>query len=307
MNWRKHGVIWAPDGSQPWALKYATCPTPIRLEDGRLRVFLQSRDSSNVGRVGYIDCDARDPRRVVGVAPRPVLDIGCPGAFDDNGVFQTSVVRAPDGRLFMYYVGFEICHRIRYRLLTGLAISEDGGESFVREKTTPILERSPSEMCIRGGPFVMNEGGRYRMWYVGGGDWEVVEGKAMPVYDVRYLESTDGIAWPGDGRVVIPIEPTTEHGLGRPFVLRDERGYRMHYSVRKRRPAAYRVGYATSPDGITWTRKDQDLGLDVSDTGWDSESVEYTAEIEADGKTWLMYNGNDFGSTGLGIAELLDR
>lgn len=307
MQWRKHGVVWTPSGERPWARSHATCPTPITLPDGRIRVYLQSRDAGNVGRVGYVDLDPEDPRRVVNEAQRPVLDVGTPGSFDDNGVFQTSVLRWPDGRLAMYYVGFELCHHIRYRLLTGLALSEDGGETFVRVQPTPILERSPREQHIRGGPWVVHDGGRFRMWYVAGSEWEMIEGKPMPIYDIRHITSDDGVHWPDEGQVVLPVTRANEHGFGRPVATRTADGWQMHYSVRRRDPARYRLGYATSPDGLHWTRLDETIGLDVSTDGFDADAIEYGVEIEAAGRTWLLYNGNDFGVTGFGIAELLAR
>ena len=127
----------------------------------------------------------------------------------------------------------------------------------------------------------------------------------MPIYDIRYLESLDGLNWPNAGRVVMPVS-AAEHGFGRPYVISDADGYRMHYSIRKRNPARYRMGYAISPDGLTWTRRDDELGIDVSPTGWDSDAIEYAAEFQSNGDTWLLYNGNDFGVTGIGLAQRLD-
>lgn len=303
MKWIKHGVIWAPDGISEWAKTHATCPTPVQLDDGTLRVYLQSRDANNVGRIGFIDLDPTDPTKIINVSKKPVLDIGEPGSFDDNGVFQTSVIKAPDGRLFMYYVGFELCHHIRYRLLTGLAISEDDGLTFQRYKSTPILERSSEEQHFRCGPFVVFEVNLFRMWYVAGSQWELIDGKSMPIYDIRYIESVDGLTWPDHGRVVLPVSLDQEHGFGRPYILQDSGGYRMHYSIRKRNPARYRLGYALSENGLDWIRKDGDLGVDVSTSAYESDAVAYGAEISVGGKVWFLYNGNDFGGDGLCIAE----
>jgi len=305
MRWTKHGVVWAPSGERWWARKYASCPTPHLREDGALRLFVQCRDDINIGRVGYVDVDPANPLRVLKTSIEPVLDCGVPGAFDDNGVFQTSVLRMPDGRLLMYYVGFELCHNIRYRLLTGLAVSHDDGDSFEKVKTTPILERSPAEMYFRCGNFVLprNDGG-VRMWYVAGSEWEHIEGKAMPIYDIRYMESPDGVTWPEEGRVVLTVELDKEHGFGRPYVIADASGYRMFYSVRGRFPRAYYLGYAISSDGLVWTRKDDEMNLSTSVEGWDSEAVEYSAILEYRGRTFCFYNGNDFGGTGFGVAEL---
>jgi predicted GH43/DUF377 family glycosyl hydrolase len=304
MKWRKLGVVWKPDGKLWWARTHASCPTPVRLDDGTLRIYVQCRDDKNVGRVGFVDIDPSDPLRVLGCSEAPVLDIGAPGAFDDNGVFQTSIVSAGDGRLLMYYVGFELCHHVRYRLLTGLAASTDGGRHFERVKTTPVLERSDAERLFRCGPFVEVTNGVYRMWYLGGSDWTNPGGKAMPVYDLRYIESADGITWPDRGRVLMQPAEQEEHGFGRPYILRDGGLYRMFYSIRRRMPQQYRMGYAESKDGMSWIRKDEQLGIDVSATGWDSESIEFAAIAKTAGSTFMFYNGNDFGATGFGVAEL---
>jgi len=305
MRWRKHGLVWGPDGSLPWARSHATCPTPIVLADGRLRVFVQCRDAGRVGRVGWVDLDGDDPRRVVDWAREPALDVGAPGHFDDNGVFPTSVLEMPDGSLRMYYVGFELCHHIRYRLLTGLAVSDDGGQKFRRWCRTPVLERSSAEPHFRSGAWVLRWGDGFRMWYVAGGRWEVLDGKPMPVYDIRHLASPDGLTWGDEGEVVLPINPAREHGFGRPYVRRDGAHWAMHYSVRRRDPVRYRLGWARSHDGLHWQREDDRLGMDVSPGSWDGDSIEYAAEIDAGGRRWLLYNGDDFGAAGFGIAEYL--
>jgi len=50
----------------------------------------------------------------------------------------------------------------------------------------------------------------------------------------------------------------------------------MWYSYRGRNNIkTYRIGYAESFDGLQWIRKDDDVGIDVSKTGWDSEMICY--------------------------------
>jgi predicted GH43/DUF377 family glycosyl hydrolase len=305
-RWRKHGVLWRPDGTHAWAHSHATCPTPHWRRDGTLRLYVQCRDASGVGRIGWLDVDPADPRRVIGHARSPVLDVGEPGCFDDNGVFPTCVTPLADGRLALYYVGFELAHHVRYRLLGGVAVSDDDGDSFRRIAATPILERSDAERHIRGGPFVLREDGRFRMWYVAGSRWEDVDGKSMPVYDVRHAESPDGLRWPAQGQVVLPLDLEREHGIGRPFVLRRGGAYRMHYSIRRRAPLRYELGLAHSSDGLSWRRADDDVGLHGTPGQWDGSSIAYAAEVTTGGRDWIFYNGNDFGGTGVGLAERLE-
>jgi len=303
MRWERKGLIWKPDPALSWSQSHATCPTPILIDKKNLRIFLQTRDKNNVGRVVFIDVNPAKPWEILQVSKCPVLDVGRKGFFDDNGVFQTCVVKIDEETLYMYYVGFEICKNIRYRLLTGAAISKDSGISFTRLEETPILERSTSEPYIRGGPFVLFDEGIFKMWYVAGDSWEEIGGKSMPIYDLRYIESKDGINWPREGRVILRVDDRSEHGFGRPFVTKHEDGYRLLYSVRKRNPAQYRMGYALSKDGLNWTRKDEEWDLGVLQVEGENESVEFGAEFSFEGKTWLFYNGNNFGEKGVLLAE----
>ena len=92
---------------------------------------------------------------------------GRPGTFDENGLSTRSVTDLGAGKMFMYYVGFELGTRIRYRLLTGLAISEDGGCTFSRYAPTPVLERSATELYFRGGPYCLYGPQRFQLWACG--------------------------------------------------------------------------------------------------------------------------------------------
>lgn len=305
MRWVKRGIVYCPDGQMPWARSHAMVPTPFRLNDDVIRVFVTFLDGAGIGRPGYVDVAAADPLRVLAVSTQPLLEDGQPGTFDENGLLACSVVRAADGRLYLYYAGFETGTRIRYRLLSGLAISEDDGLTFTRYRPTPILERSPSELFIRGGPFCLYEPPLYRLWYAGGSQWTDLNGKMMPVYAIRYLESPNGFDWAESGEVQIDITDPDEHGFGRPFVIRwPGGGYRMFYSVRRRSYANYRLGYAESTDGRKWTRMDGYLNLDVTPGSFDSEAIMYAAPILIGERLYLFYNGNEFGREGFALAEL---
>ena len=305
MRWKKLGLVYGPDGGLPWAKSHAMIPTPIRMNDRVVRVFVTFCDAKGIGRPGYVDVSASNPMEVLSVSQQPLLDIGKPGTFDENGLLTCSVINLGDGKMFMYYVGFELGTQIRYRLLTGLAISEDGGNTFCRYSPTPVLERSATEIYFRCGPYCLYGPQRYRLWYVAGSEWIDLDGKSMPVYDIRYAESEDGIHWPEEGEVQIAITEPDEHGFGRPCVIaKPSGGYRMFYSVRRRSFGAYRLGYAESADGHVWNRMDDRLNLDVSPGSFDSDAIMYAAPIEIDGKLYVFYNGNEFGKAGFAVAVL---
>ena len=141
------------------------------------------------------------------------------------------------------------------------------------------------------------------MWYVSGTGWcESPDGPAHR-YHIKYAESSDGVTWKRHGVVAIDYASPSEHAFGRPFVIEQGGRHRMFYSVRTR-SRGYRLGYAESTDGQRWTRKDGEVGIDVSASGWDSQMIEYASVVEHDGRTYLFYNGNNLGETGFGYAVL---
>ncbi len=80
----------------------------------------------------------------------------------------------------------------------------------------------------------------------------------------------------------------------------------MMYSSRTHSKKSYRFGYATSPDALSWTRRDAEVGIDISGDGWDSQALSYGSVVQWRDRTYLFYNGNDMGMTGFGYAELAE-
>jgi hypothetical protein len=300
MSWRKLGRVFVPDGSLWWARSYASFPTAEAVGDGRIRVYFTSLDERQDGRVGWIDVDADDPLRIAGMSPEPALDIGALGEFDDCGANAFGIVNA-GAQKFLYYQGWQRTEKAPFLIFSGVAVSDDGGASFRKLARVPALDRTADEPYLRGAPFVLRDEGRFRMWYVSGTGWSVRDG--MPRYrlTIRVTESDDGVAWRGGSALC--VEPDgDEYALGRPCVVRDGDTYRLWYSIRSfTRP--YRIGYAESPDGVAWTRRDAAAGIERSDAGWDSEMICYGYVVDAGPHRYLFFNGNRHGSTGFGVAR----
>jgi hypothetical protein len=304
VKWRKLGLLWVPSGVLPWARSHAMLPTPLRLTDGRIRVLLASADEHIVSRIGWVDLDPRDPRRVTAVAEEPVLGIGAPGAFDDNGVNPCSAVPMPDGSVRLYYVGYQLHRKIPYTLFTGLALGTAAGGAFARLQETPVLDRGPGEPFFRTAPHLRPaaQGHGWDMWYIGGGEFLQAEGRLQPRYSLRHVRSADGLTWPTAGQEVLAPEPD-ELGFGRPWIMAEPSGgYRLWYSVRS--PRGYLLGTAVSPDGLRWTRHDAEVGIAPTPGEWDGEMVCYASILDVGGERYMLYNGNGYGRTGVGLAVL---
>jgi hypothetical protein len=45
-------------------------------------------------------------------------------------------------------------------------------------------------------------------------------------------------------------------------------------------------------------------GIEYSNEGWDNQMQCYAYVFEFGDKLWMLYNGNDYGASGLGLASL---
>jgi hypothetical protein len=80
--------------------------------------------------------------------------------------------------------------------------------------------------------------------------------------------------------------------------------YREATDFRENPKRGYRLGYAYSDDLINWTRDDSNSRLDVTAGDWDSDMMCYPHIFQCDNKVYLLYNGNEFGKFGFGLAVL---
>lgn len=302
MRWLKRGFIYGPDARLPWASHSALTPTPVLLGE-IIRVFAGFRDGLGVSRIGYVDVAADNPSRVLCVSPVPSLDIGEPGAFDDNGVILGDVV--PDGDSWrMYYVGFQQVAKAKFLAFTGLATSDAECRAFSRVRRVPVLERSHDGMFIRAIHTIRKEGNCWKAWFASGNSWTMIDGKPYPCYEVRYVESDDGLRF--DRRETLCLSPIgREYRLGRPRVRATRDGYDMLFTVGDT-SGSYMPGFASSLDGVYWMRDDARAGFELSPAGWDSRTLCYPACITVNSRTWAFYNGNEMGRAGFGYAELTD-
>jgi hypothetical protein len=306
MRWRKRGPIFVADGQFPWMAHHACVPVPDLVAEDRLRVYFGPRDAEGRTRVGFVEVDPAEPATVHRVHDRPVLDLGRRGTFDDSGAMPASLVDA-GGVKHLYYIGWNRGVTVPYRNAIGLALSDDGGETFTRAYEGPIVDRSRDEPFFTASPFVLRDDGRWRMWYASATEWVEVDGRPEPLYVIKYAESADGVEWRRENHTCIAPKDRFEANA-RPWVVRDPDRYRMWFCYRgshgyRDDPRhAYRIGYAESDDGVEWERRDEEAGIDVGADGFDSVMVTYPAVYDHRGTRHLLYNGNGFGLTGIGHA-----
>lgn len=300
MKWEKLGRILDPANQAEWMVTHAALPVAQHLSGDRFRIFCSGRDADGRAQEGFFEIDLRDPSRILALSPDPVIHVGDLGMFDDRGSLSSWIVQHGSSQ-YHYFTGVMLGQTVPFYYAVGLAVSDDGGTTAKKLSPAPILDRHHVDPYLTASPCVIVENGLWRMWYMSGTAWTVEDGKPKHYYLLKYAESDDGVNWRRDGRIVIDYAPG-EYAISRPSVLKDGATYRMWFASRGHK---YRIGYAESADGLTWTRKDEESGITVSDEGWDSDMLCYPYVFDHAGERYMLYNGNDYGKTGIGLARLV--
>lgn len=315
--WRKRGRIFDPTAitGVPWMKEFAQGPATLVRGD-RVRVYFSCRPPRDANgqyesRSAFVDLARDDLTRIISVASRPILELGERGTFDEFGTYPVSVIEDGDA-IRAYYGGWTRCRSVPFNVAIGCAVSRDGGATFTRLGSGPVLSYSPDEPFVISGPKIRRFAGRWHLWYIAGSKWIANGGRPEPVYRIRMASSGDGVTWHKSGRDLIPVRLEADECQASPDVLFANGRYHMFFCYRysldyRNGRRGYRIGYAHSDDLVTWTRDDSRAGIDVSPEGWDSEMVSYPHVFALDGRTYMMYLGNEVGRYGFGLAELEGR
>jgi predicted GH43/DUF377 family glycosyl hydrolase len=159
-------------------------------------------------------------------------------------------------------------------------------------------------------PSVIKRDGTYHMWYTGQrhGDKPLDRDGGSYLF---YATSPDGVHWERASLepVLVPEEPWERVALMCPSVLWDENAqlYRMWYSGGEQyEPNA--IGYATSPDGLHWTRH-SDNPVFAADPAhaWEQHKAAACQVFHHDGWYLMFYVGFwDEDTAQIGIARSRD-
>ena len=296
MRWRKLGRVFRPSGKLDWARSHAANPTPEHVEGDTFRIYFSARDANNRSSIGYVVVDLGDNIRVVEVPDEPVLGPGDLGMFDDCGASVGCILRVGEKR-YLYYMGWNLAVTVPWKNALGLAVSDSIDGPFRRWSRFPIVPLDEIDPYTISYPWVMYDGGRYRMWYGSNLRWGPEKKDMMHV--IKYAESPDALHWTKTNRISIDSISPEENAICKPSVVRDADSYQMWFCSRGDK---YRIEHAKSKDGYDWKRLGRDQGIDVSTNDWDSDMIEYPCVFDHRGRRFLLYCGDGFGATGFGIA-----
>lgn len=300
-HWRKLGRIYDPEARadrHPKLASHAANPLAVHLDGDVFRVFYSGRDRSNRSSVGAVDIDIKQ-RTVLRDTAEPVLEHGPAGSFCADGISIGCAYEA-DGVRYVLFMGWQTPPDAHWRgdigrivLAADLSMRLEGNGPFLGAD-----ERDPISLSY---PWVIGDAARgYRMWYGSTVSWDA--GNSEMLHVLNAATSPDGHRWTREGQAV-PSGIGMAQAFSRPTVLEAEGGnLEMWFSYRSGRGETYRIGRARSDDGTSWHLDLEGAGITPSETGWDSDMIEYPFVFRHDDAVYMLYNGNGYGRSGFGLA-----
>jgi predicted GH43/DUF377 family glycosyl hydrolase len=296
-SWTKKGLLVSPNSDYFW-MSHGAGNCWATADGETIRLVISGRDSENRSRLGQVWLIA-STHEVIKIEAESLIELGEKGVFDYNGTAYPWVVQDGD-KEYLYYTGWTRGAHVDFINDLGLAIRSNKGQ-FKKVSRAGIFERTDAEPFGTGSVCVIKTADHWKMWYTTFVRWGVADNDAKHYYHIRYAESADGVRWNRHGNICIDyIEAEGEYVTARPCVITYKGLYLMWFSYRG---PHYKIGFAVSKDGIQWNRYPV-LGLDVSESGWDSEMVSYGMVLQRENQLEMYYSGNGFGRSGLGLATL---
>ena len=180
------------------------------------------------------------------------------------------VVISSTGQYRMWYQGRGLSF-IDWGNALGYAELTDG-ETYQKYAGNPVLE--PGEFgewdsAYRGQIALIEDGGIYKMWFSGAG--------TSGPWQTGYATSSDGLDWEiYSGNPVLEVGAPgswDEQEANGPTVLKDGAVYKMWYHGCNLDYSECSIGYATSNDGVNWTKHTGNPVLEATPGAWDESGL----------------------------------
>lgn len=318
LRWEKLGKIFDPRDHKlnHDNHSYAQAPQTLVFNDF-VRVFFSIRtvDSTSkfLSHICYVDF-TKDFKNILKIADREVIGLGRLGCYDEHGIFPLNILAHGD-RILGFIGGWSRRRSVMIDGSIGLSISADNGATFTRIGDGPIMAPTLVEPFLVADPCVRFYNDKFHMWYIFGRNWITSPASLSPerVYKIAYAHSTDGINWTREGRFIIPDTLSQDECQALPTVLQFGGKthmffcYRHATNFRSDPTRAYKLGYAFSEDLATWHRADTSADFVGNVDTWDSDMMCYPHLFSVDDNVFLLYNGNEFGKHGFGLARLMSE
>jgi len=299
MRWVNRSHLYSCDGLHSKLNSHAANPLPLHLKDDIYRIYFSARDSRNRSSVGAVDFDIVE-RRLVKEHRTPFFTYGPSDSFYSHGVSIGNAYQV-GSTWYMLFMGWQQPKGEHWFGEIGrLIVNSDFSLSL--DSNEPFFGLDKEDPISLSYPWVEKLGDQYQMWYGSTIEWDV--GNDEMLHIIKSATSEDGHTWRKTGKA-IPYSIGHAQAFSRPTVLaQKDMPLTMLFSYRSGDGSSYKIGSSVCAPDSKWQEVKDVSSLSAASKGWDSQMQEYPFVWQHKDQVHILYNGNDFGKSGFGIATL---
>ena len=279
------------------ALNYASNPLIIKVSEELSRLFFNSRDENNRSSIYSIDLLGED-FIIISESIRLQHAFGNSSSFYSHGISLGNTFELGK-KNYISVMGWKINPGEHWSGRIGkVEVDSKGNLMRMDEKVWFDLdEEDPISLSY---PAIYQEGTSLSMWYGSTVTWDSGNGEMLHI--LKEKRSKDGTNFISSNSV-IPFKMDQAQAFSRPSIVKYNNRNLMAYSYRGSNDK-YKIGFVWLDDFSTATQVGGIPAFLPSREYWENEMVEYPSLFVRNKKLFMLYNGNDYGKTGIGITEI---
>jgi len=279
-------------------LNYASNPTAILIGDSQLRIYFNSRNFQNRSSIYSIDFFPKrlDPNyESVALQHR----YGEDNSYFSHGI-SVGQLFAFDGERRLSFMGWKNYKDRHWEGRIGyIPLDADGNLTEIAIR--PWMDLDQVDPLSLSYPAFFQDQDSKSIWYGSTLTWDAGNGEMVHVLKEAIISS--------DGKIIkrnkiMPYILGSAQAFSRPAIVKIGTNFLMAYSYRGN-TSKYRIGFMQLGNFSSASHLSGIPPFLTSNNAWESEMVEYPSFFNFNDRLYMLYNGNSFGKTGIGIVEVM--
>jgi hypothetical protein len=271
------------------------------LDEHTFRVYFSTRDVANRSSVAYFDLDMQT-LQVKNTAKDPIASFDT-STFYSHGISVGGIYEKLDGRKFLTFMGWHIPTNEHWMGYLGeMEILSDNKSIEIQAK--PLIK--PDDMIDKVSisyADIVHTDATYYAFYGSTETWDA--GNQEMIHVINVATSKDTQHWEKHG-LAVPYHKNKIQAFSRPTIIKIDDTWHMWFSYRGGNGDKYKIGHAKTTNLLSWDLDLENASLYANpNVAWESEMVEYPYVFEYQNEIYMLYNGNSYGKTGIGLAKLV--
>lgn len=301
LHWTKQAFMIGRDFFLPkWARSHALVPTPIVVNNNSLRIFSSFVDSEFIGRIAWIDLDYNgETFKVREVSQIPYLEVGDESSFSEFGT-GLGCFWPRENPEYLAYIGFSRPLGFKFKAFSGLKKVEITGVEGYKANIDVWLGGDKLGKTIVGIHDLIEINGLIYGFVSFGDDFEIIDQKPYPKYQVGLIGGSRLEELELISKMILPI-PKDVYRMGRPRAEITKRGIEVLVTAGTTDGRYFPLAYYSN-DLKEWTAQSLESFRNTCLPQFDDKQQCYLSRFSFQNKEFIVYNGNDMGRFGFGIA-----